>query len=162
MKAITLLASVLVSAFLLTGVADKLLHWELFVLALGKNPLIPTAWAGAVGGGVIGVEALVAGLLLPGSTRRWALMLASALFGFFSVVVAFLLWRAPAAQCGCSFSSGFDRPSLRHVVLNILLTFLCGYLVRTGFRTTPTINGVRPPAAPAVTPSPTTDLRSAP
>jgi hypothetical protein len=162
MNAITFVASVVVSLFLVFGVADRVMHWPLFVLALSRNPLIPTMLSGAVAGGVLAVETAVALLLLAGRTRRRGLILAMVLFGFFTCVVALLLWLAPAEQCGCSFMSGFDTPTLRHLLLNLLIALLCGYLASTGYRVSPTVNGVRRPGAPATTIPSTSDHRSAP
>lgn len=161
MKAITFLIAVLVSAFLLVVAVDKVVHWDLFIIALGKNPFIPVVLAGAVGGGVIAIEVVVAGILVPPATRRTGFFLAGLLFGIFAVVTALLLWRAPSLQCGCSFSAGFDTPTLRHVIFDVLLAVLNGYLFRVGYRPSPRTTGVRPPAAPAVTPSIITDQRSA-
>jgi hypothetical protein len=162
MKAITLISAVLISAFLLTGVADKLLHWDMFVFTLGKNPLIPVRLSGAIAGGVIALETAVAVALLPAATRSMGLILATVLFGVFSVVVALLLWLAPASQCGCSYVAGFDTPSVRHLCLNVLIAFLCGYLRSIGFRRSPTITGVRTPGAAITTPSSISHQRSEP
>lgn len=162
MKAITFVASMTVSLFLAFGVADRVMHWPLFVFALGRNPLIPAMLSGAVAGGVLAGESVVALLLLAGRTRRSGLILAMVLFSFFTCVVALLLWLAPAAQCGCSFMSGFDTPTPRHLVLNLLIALMCGYLAFTGYRVSPTVNGVCPPGAPATSIPSTSDQRSAP
>jgi hypothetical protein len=162
MRSITIISSVLVSLFLAAGVADKVVHWYMFVLALARNPLVPTMMSGAVAGGVLTVESAVALLLLAGPTRRSGLVLASLLFCSFTCVVALLLWLAPAAQCGCSFMSGFDTPTPHHLLLNVLIALLCGYLCTIGHRVSPTINGVRPPGVTAATISSTSDQRSAP
>jgi hypothetical protein len=162
MKAITLISAVLISAFLLTGVADKVLHWNMFVVTLGKNPLIPAVLAGAVAGGVIAVETIVAVALLPGPTRRMGMLLATILFAFFSVVVALLFWLAPSTQCGCSFTAGFDTPTVRHLLLNVLITILCGYLCIIGFRRTPANTGAPAPGAAITTPPTTSHPRSEP
>jgi hypothetical protein len=162
MKAITGVSAVLISAFLFVGVGDKLMHWDMFVFALGKNPLIPSILSGAVGGGVIAIEAAVACALLPPSTRRTGLLLGMFLFGFFSIVVALLLWLAPASQCGCSFAAGFDKPTARHLLLNVLIALLCGYLFGTAHRRSPTLNGARVPGAATTTPPTTSHQRSVP
>jgi hypothetical protein len=162
MKAITCTASVVVSVFLFVGVVDKLLHWMPFVIALVKNPLVPSAVAGAVAGCVIASETLVAALLLPSTTRRYGFGLGAVMFLFFTVVIALLLWIAPATPCGCSFGMGSGTPSVQHLALNILLALLCAYLFITGFRTSPANGGVRPPLASAATSSPTTHHRSEP
>ena len=51
------------------GAIEKLMHWPLFVFTLQHNPLLPASLAGAVGGGVVAVECLVAGALLVPRTR---------------------------------------------------------------------------------------------
>ena len=162
MHAITALSAVLVGAFLLTGVVDKLIHWDLFVIALAKNPLIPEPLAGGVAGGTVALEAAIAVTLLMPSTRRTGLLLGMALFCFFTAVIAVLLWLAPDAHCGCSFVTGFDRPTVRHGVLNGLIALLCGYLFGTGPRPSPTTTGMRVPGAAGTTPSTTSLQRSAP
>ncbi|CAG1770411.1 hypothetical protein BAC2_01025 [uncultured bacterium] len=162
MKAITFLSAALVGALLCAGVADKLMHWELFVIALARNPLIPEALAGAVAGGTIALEAAVAAVLFVPSTRRTGLLLGALLFGSFAVIIALLLWLAPAAHCGCSFIAGFDRPTVPHLLLNVLIALLCGYLFATGHRPSPTITGMRVPGAAATTSSTTSLQRSAP
>lgn len=162
MRAITVLSAALVGAFLLTGVVDKLMHWDLFVIALARNPLIPELVAGAVAGATVALEAAVAVALLMPSTRRAGLALGMLLFGFFTVVIAVLLWLAPDAHCGCSFVAGFDRPTVRHCVLNALIALLCGYLFGTGYRPSPTTTGMRKPGAAGTTPSTTSLQRSAP
>ena len=162
MKVITGISAALISAFLFVGVADKLMHWDMFVFALGKNPLVPALLAGAVAGGVIAIEAVVACALLPPATRRTGLLLGMVLFGLFSVVIALLLWLAPASQCGCSFIAGFDKPTVRHLLLNLLIALLCGYLFGTSDRRSPTINGLRMPGAATTTPPTTSHQRSVP
>lgn len=162
MKAITSAASLLVSAFLFGGVVDKLLHWIPFVVVLAKNPLVPSGAVGAVAGGVIASELLVAALLLPSSTRRSGLGLGAVMFLFFSLVIALLLRVAPSAHCGCSFAMGSGTPSVHHLALNVLLFLLCGYLFMTGFRTSPATGGVRPPLASSAISSTTTHHRSEP
>lgn len=162
MHAITVLSAALVGAFLLTGVADKLLHWDLFVIALARNPLIPEALAGAVAGGAVALEAAVAVALLKPSVRRTGLLLGMFLFSFFTAVIAVLLWLAPDAHCGCSFVAGFDRPTVRHLALNALIALLCGYLFGTGHRPSPTNTGMRVPGAAGTTPSTTSLPRSTP
>jgi hypothetical protein len=162
MRFITIISSVLVSLFLVAGVADKLMHWQMLVLALARNPLVPAVMSGAVAGGVLTVESTVALLLLVGATRKSGLVLASLLFSFFTCIVALLLWLAPTAQCGCSFMSGFDTPTPHHLLLNLLIALLCGYLCTVGYRVSPTVNGVRPPGATAATISSTLHQGSAP
>jgi hypothetical protein len=162
MKRITFAAAVVISAFLFAGVVDKLLHWMPFVSVLAKNPLVPSAIVGAVAGGVIAMEALVGALLMPSATRRYGLALGAVMFLFFSGVIAVLLWVAPTSPCGCSFAMGSGTPSVQHLVLNMLLSFLCAHCFFTGFPTTPATGGMRPPLAPAATPSTTTNQRSAP
>jgi hypothetical protein len=162
MRPITILTSVLVSLFLAAGVADKVVHWQMFVLALDRNPLIPSMLSGAVAGGVLTAESAIALLLLAGPTRRGGLVLASLLFCFFTCIVALLLWLAPASQCGCSFMSGFDTPTPHHLLLDLLIALLCGYVSYAGYRVSPTANGVRPPGVIATTTSSTSDQRSEP
>ena len=162
MRSITFISAALIGAFLLAGVADKLMHWDMFVFALGKNPLIPVALTGAVAGGVVALEAVVASALLVRATRRSGLFLGMLLFAFFSIVVALLLWLAPASHCGCSFIAGFDKPTMQHLLLNVLIALLCGYLFVITSRCSPTNNGMRMPGAALPTPPSTSHSRSVP
>ena len=162
MRPVIIVSSVIVSLFLAAGVTDRVVHWSMFVLALSRNPFIPPMLSGAVAGGVLACESAVALLLLAERTRRSGLFLAMLLFALFTCVIALLLWLAPAAQCGCSFMLDLDTPTLRHLLLNLLIALLCGYLYATGYRVSPAVNGVRPPGVPATSIPSTSDQRSAP
>lgn len=130
MKGVASLSLVAVSGLLVVGAFDKLLHWSFFVFTLQHNPLVGEVLAPAVGGAVIAAEALVGGALLIPRTRRAGLLSALLLFGCFTVVVAVLLMTAPGERCGCTFLFGYDRADVRHLVMNVLLTVLCGVLLR--------------------------------
>lgn len=131
MKGIGLLSTFAVSGLLAVGAVDKLVHWSPFVFTLQHNPLLPELVAPAAGGAVIAAELLVAGVLLIPRTRHAGLFAAMLLFGFFTAVVAVLLVAAPGERCGCTFLFGYDRADLRHLVMNILLTALSGFIWHT-------------------------------
>ena len=110
------------------GAIDKLMHWPLFVFTLEHNPLLPASLAGAVGGAVVAVECLVAGALLVPRTRRRGFFAAACLFAVFTAVIGALLFAAPGERCGCTFMFGYDRAEPRHLLMNVLLTALSGFV----------------------------------
>lgn len=139
MKGITLIAALLTGIFLAAGAADKVVHWPLFVLALERNPLVPAVMAAAAGGGVIAAESAIALLLVVPRTRRTGMLYAGVLFCLFALVVGALLWLGRQEPCGCSFTFGYDTPTVRHLGLNLLLGALGLYLRRTGNFTSPAV-----------------------
>ncbi|MDP3748524.1 MAG: hypothetical protein Q8Q88_15905 [Phenylobacterium sp.] len=87
---------------LTASVAGKATALEGFRETIGELFPIPRAWTPAAALGVIGVEALIALLLLAGSEwARLGMVAALALFGVFTAVIIVALVQRRAVNCNC-------------------------------------------------------------
>jgi len=118
----------LLGFFLLFSGIRKIQNFDFFLNALAGYRLVPNAGIGVIAYLVIIVEIyLGVGLFVKG-WRRMAAILTALMFLVFAMVVGYEYLSGSTSNCGCMALLSDDRIGVRHVIQNILLSFLSWFV----------------------------------
>ncbi len=117
------------SAVLVLAVITKMLDPAEFNLVLIKYTFIPFTLVKPAAAIILGTEALIVLFLLIPGLRRFGAPAAFFLFTGFTVFKAYHFILDTGANCGCFGPLGPDKITFADLMMNVILTVLCGLLI---------------------------------